>query len=87
MIRLTWFSFDLRVCPQSFQSMRAPVMASIRSSGAGHTSTTSKPMIRRPERVSVSSSQTAWLNVRPPETGVPVWGQFSKVKASMSKLT
>ena len=62
-------------------------MASTFASGAGATSTTSNPMMRRPERTSVSSSYTAWLNVSPPQTGVPVWGQFSKVRPSMSKLT
>ena len=67
--------------------MRAPVMASIRSSGAGVTSTMSKPMMRRPERTTSASSQTAWLKVKPPDTGVPVWGQFSNESPSMSKLT
>ncbi len=52
-------------------------MASIRSSATGATSTRSKPMMRRPERASTTSSHTASLKVRPPETGVPVWGQFS----------
>lgn len=47
--------FDLRVCPQSFQSTRAPVTALMRTSVRGTTSTTSNPTMRRPERTSTSS--------------------------------
>ena len=68
--------------------MRAPTLPFHSSPPVlGATSQRSKPITRRPLLASISRRWQVSGNVSPPGTGVPVCGQCSLVRPSMSKET